>query len=156
MAKDKITRCNAYMFQKVRCKSYMKRINDGRCIELIPGSETESGRPSYFYIDNKAEDEADRAREVPIEDWGGDDFVKTYYELTEREFVGIVIGLKMVTVKAELFCDTAYGYDSSERDYVGKEPVEKVKVAVVAYGCNRTRLVPLGELEIMEKADEED
>lgn len=152
MAKDKITRCNAYMFRKVRCRSYMKRINDGRYIEVIPGSETESGRSSYFYIDNKAAKE----REVPIEDWGGGGFVKTYYELTEKEFIGIVIGLKMITVKAELFCDTAYGYEGSERDYVGKEPVEKAQVAVVAYGCNKTRLVPLDELEIMVKTDEED
>ncbi len=143
MAKDGIARCNEYMFQKVRCKAYMRKINDGRCIVLMPGDQTESGRPAYFYT------EKGEMREVPLEDWGGGDFVKTYYERTEREFSGIVIGMKMATIKAELFCDTDYGYNGSERDYVGKNITEQAKVVVVAYGCNKTRLVTMDDFEII-------
>lgn len=153
-----MNRCNNYMFQTVKCSQYMRKVNDGRCITLLTGEETESGRPCYFYTDNLAETEKDRMREVPVEDWGGGGFVKTYYEPSEKEFVGIVIGLKMITVKAELFCDTDYGYDGSERDYIGKDAKEQMEVAVVAYGCNRTRLVPMGSLEIIkdEMEDKDD
>lgn len=154
MAKDGITRCNKYMFQKVRCRAYMKKVNDGRCITLMPGDQTESGRPTYFYTDYNLRSENEKMREVPPEDWGGSDFVKTYYERTEKEFSGIVIGMKMATIKAELFCDTDYGYDGSERDYVGKNITEQTKVVVVAYGCNRTRLVAMDDFEIMEAVNE--
>lgn len=153
MAKDGIARCNEYMFQKVHCRAYMKKINDGRCIVTLQGSETESGRPAYFYADF-TKPEKENMREVPPEDWGGGDFVKTYYERTEKEFSGIVIGMKMVALKAELFCDTNFGYDGSERDYVGKNITEQTKVIVVAYGCNRTRLVAMDDFEIMEVVNE--
>lgn len=145
----KLNRCNEYMFRTVKCRQYMRKVNDGRCITLLTGEETESGRPAYFYTDYSAEKEEDRFREVPAEDWGGGGFIKTYYELSKKEFVGIVIGMRMITVKAELFCDTNYGYDGSERDYVGRDIKEQTKVAVVAYGCNKTRLVPMGSFEII-------
>lgn len=149
--KYELSRCNGYMFKKVKCHRYMKKVNDGRCITKLSGEETETGRPCYFYTDNSTEKESDRMIEVPVEDWGGGGFIKTYYERHQKEFVGIIIGLKMITVRAELFCDTDYGYDGSERDYVGKNIVESMKVAVVAYGCNKTRLVPLEHLEIIEQ-----
>ena len=150
MAKDGAQGRCGYMFRKVRCRAYMRKVNDGRCITVIPGDQTESGEPAYFYTDNNLRSE----REVPPEDWGGGNFVKTYYERTEKEFSGIVIGMKMVALKAKLFCDTNFGYDGSERDYVGKNITEQVKVAVVAYRCNRTRLVAMDDFEIMEAVDE--
>ncbi len=147
--KDGIARCNQYMFQKVRCRAYMKKVNDGRCITVIPAKDTPDGKAAYYYRDDPLKGEG--MREVPEEDWGGSGFIKTYYERTEKEFCGIVIGMKMSTIKAELFCDTDYGYDGSERDYVGKNITEQTKVVVVAYGCNRTRLVMLDDFEIMEE-----
>lgn len=84
---------------------------------------------------------------------GGGDFMKTYYEPSEKEFVGIIIGMKMIVVKAELFCDTNYGYDGSEKDYIGRDVKEQIKVAIVAYGCNKTRLVPMDSFEIIKEED---
>lgn len=132
----------------------MRKVNDGRCIKLLTGEETESGRPAYFYTDYSTKKEEDRFREVPAEDWGSGGFIKTYYKLSEKEFFGIVIGMKMITVKAELFCDTNYGYDGSEIDYIGKDIKEQAKVAVVAYGCNKTRLVPMESFEIIKDETE--
>lgn len=145
----KLRRCNKYMFRTVKCSKYMRKVNDGKCITLLTGDKTESGMPAYFYTDYSEEKEKDRFREVPSEDWGGGGFMKTYYEPSIKEFVGIVIGMKMITVKAELFCDTNYGYDGSERDYIGRDVKEQMKVAVVAYGCNKTRLVPMDSFEII-------
>ena len=121
----KLRRCNKYMFQTVKCSKYMRKINDGKCITLLTGDETENGKPAYFYTD--------------------------YSE--EKEFVGIIIGMKMIVVKAELFCDTNYGYDGSEKDYIGRDVKEQMKVAIVAYGCNKTRLVPMDSFEIIKEED---
>lgn len=149
----KLRRCNKYMFQTVKCSKYMRKINDGKCITLLTGDETENGKPAYFYTDYSEKKEKDRFREVPAEDWGGGDFMKTYYEPSEKEFVGIIIGMKMIVVKAELFCDTNYGYDGSEKDYIGRDVKEQIKVAIVAYGCNKTRLVPMDSFEIIKEED---
>ena len=150
----KLRRCNKYMFRTVKCSKYMRKVNDGKCITLLTGDKTESGMPAYFYTDYSEEKEKDRFKKVPSEDCGG--FMKTYYEPSIKEFVGIVIGMKMITVKAELFCDTNYGYDGSERDYIGRDVKEQMKVAVVAYGCNKTRLVPMDSFEIIKGEKEGD
>lgn len=47
----KLRRCNKYMFQTVKCSKYMRKINDGKCITLLTGDETENGKPAYFYTD---------------------------------------------------------------------------------------------------------
>ena len=136
---------NEYMFKKVNCKAYMKKIKDGKCIikNDVSKSQTE-----YFYSDSH------KWIKVPDEDWGGGGFIKTYYERTEKKFFGIVIGKKTITVKAELFCDTEFRYDGIEIDYVGKRPTEQMEVLVVAYGCNRTRFVRLEDIEIKELNNE--
>ena len=81
MPELKLRRCNKYMFQTVKCSKYMRKINDGKCITLLTGDETENGKPAYFYTDYSEKKEKDRFREVPAEDWGGGDFMKTYYLL---------------------------------------------------------------------------
>lgn len=62
----------------------------------------------------------------------------------------------MLTIKAELFCDTDYwynGYDEIEKNYVGKNITEQTKVIVVAYGCNRKRFVAMDDFEIFKESD---
>ena len=83
---------------------------------------------------------------------GGSDFVKTYYEAVEKRFVGVVIGMKLITLKAELFCDSACRPDGVEVDFVNRNDIEQKKVAIVAYGCNKTRLVPLEQLKIIRES----
>ena len=138
---DKLHRSNSYMFQVVECNRYMKRIKDGKYIW-----HSEQTTDDYYYIDEKAEK---RERKVEPEEWGGSDFIKTYYEAVEKKFTGVVIGMKLITIKAELFCDSTCRPDGVEVDFVGRNDIEQKKVAVVAYGCNRTRLVPIEDLTIM-------
>lgn len=38
--------------------------------------------------------------------------------------------------------------------YLVRNDIEKKKVAIVAYGCNKTRLVPLEQLKIIRKVEE--
>ena len=138
---DKLHRCNPYMFRTVECSRYMKRIKDGKYIW-----HSKEYSDVYYYIDENAEDQE---RKVEPEEWGGSDFIKTYYEAVEKKFTGVVIGMRLITLKAELFCDSACRPDGTEDDFVAKRDVEQMKVAVVAYGCNKTRLVPLEDLAIM-------
>lgn len=70
---------------------------------------------------------------------------------TEEE---LVIGMKLITLKAELFCDSACRPDGVEVDFVNRNDIEQKKVAIVAYGCNKKRLVPLEQLKIIRKVEE--
>lgn len=139
---DKLHRCNPYMFRVVECSRYMKRIKDGKYIR-----RSEQYSDVYYYVDENAEE---RERKVEPEEWGGGgDFIKRYYEAVEKRFTGIVTGMKLITLKAELFCDSACRPDGVEVDFVNRNDIERKKVAVVAYGCNKTRLVPLEDLATM-------
>ena len=133
--KRKIKSCNRYMFRTVSCCGYMKKIKDGKYI--WHSSEYDD---VYYYID---ESSMEIKRKVPAEDWGGSNFIKTYYEFTEKKFIGVVVGMRQLTIKAELYCDSATDHNGTEHDYVAKRAVDEMKVAVVAFGCNKTRLVPL-------------
>lgn len=62
--------------------------------------------------------------------------------------------MKLITLKAELFCDSVCRPDGVEVDFVNRNDIEQKKVAIVAYGCNKTRLVPLEQLKIIRKVEE--
>lgn len=145
-------KCNKWMFGTVKCRAYMKKIRDGRSIIRLDPKETQDGLERYLYCDTKRKNESDTdiwTKEV--EDFDGNlDFLKTYYQYTEKEFVGIVVGMKMVVVSAYLYVDTASG-PYREETYVGRQVHEQRKCALVYYGCNKSRLVPMDCLEIMEE-----
>lgn len=151
-----LPKCNRWMFRKVRCMAYMKKINDGRFIKVLSGEETESSLPAYFYTDTKQKNESGSdVWEKEVEEFCGClEFLKTYYQRTEKIFNGIVVGFKMITVSAWLYVDTAFdrnGYDIGE--YIGRKACEKKKCALIYYGCNRSRLVPMDALEIIEEEE---
>lgn len=148
---DKIARCNEWMFRFVRCKAYMKKVNDGRFIEMLPGSDTPDGTEAYYYVDaNRMTEDHEPWMQEIVEFCGDLEFIKTYYQHTEKQFVGIVVGMKMLTVSAYLYVETNYGYDGSERTMICKQTKEQMKCALVYYGCNKSRFVPMTDLEIME------
>lgn len=135
------------MFRTVRCRGYYKKIHDSHCIVKLDGSETESGMAGYFYADITKDEWKE------IEDFCGIlEFLKTYYQYTEKEFVGVVVGMKMLTITGWLYVDTAFDYEGRDiGPYVGKQPEKVVKCALVYYGCNKSRYVPLDDLTILEE-----
>lgn len=145
----KIPRCNDWMFRFVKCKSYMKKVNDGRRIVRYPESGSIDSCEYYYGWDDK--ENKDIVKEV--EDYDGAlDFLKTYYERKDKEFVGIVVGMKMVRVTAYLYADTECDWRGHEYIRIGRQDKEVVKCALVYYGCNKSRLVPMGDMEIMQEA----
>lgn len=150
---DGIARYNEWMFQKVKCRAYMKKVNDGRFIQKIDSMEKESGLPAYLYVDTNRRNElgTDSWSKAVDEYCGELEFLKTYYQHTEKEFTGIVVGMKMITVSAYLYVDTEFNHEGIDvGQYVGKQENEKRKCALVYYGCNKSRYVPMDDLEIME------
>lgn len=147
-----LSKCNEWMFQKVKCQAYMKKINDGRCIIRLNPKETKDGSMCYLYSDtNRKNASGTDIWTKEVEDYDGSlDFLKTYYEYREKEFVGIVVGMKMIVLSAYLYVDTACD-PYQEYTYVGKQIHEQRKCALVYYGCNKSRLVPMDCLEIMEE-----
>lgn len=149
MAKRELTRCNEWMFQTVKCVAYMKKVKDGRCILHYGAGETQSGHEEWYYAEAEKDGE-EGCREIPDDEVGGSDFVKTYYERVAKDFVGIVVGFELLTVTAELFLDF---YEDEYRDiyFANKTPKEQVKCAKVYFGCNRSRYVPMDDMVILQE-----
>lgn len=144
-------KCNQWMFEKVRCKGYMKKVRDGRCIIKRKKEEMPDNQEHYFY---KYGEIATEIKEIDLDnECGGLGLLKIYYEYTAKDFDGVVVGMKMVEVSAWLYVD--YNYDEyHEGYYVGKKTEEQRKCTLVYYGCNKSRLVPMEDLEIIKEGEE--
>ncbi|MBQ9437609.1 MAG: hypothetical protein IJU50_04695 [Lachnospiraceae bacterium] len=153
MGRGKLTRRNEWMFKVVKCSCYLRKIKDGRFIIHYTKDMTQDGEEKWCYA--WLENGKNQEREIPGEDSGGSDFIKTYYERAAKEFAGVVVGFEMVTTKAMLYLDHN---DCTDNDYVDKHPTEQVKCARVYYGCYRSWLVPLDGLVVLqeEKKGDED
>ncbi len=148
MGKEKLTKNNSLMFETVRCSHYLKKIKDGRHIFRIEKGMRQNSRTEWEYA--WCEDGEYKEKEVPPEDFGGSDFIKTYYERTEKDFTGIVVGFDLVTTKAELYMDCSDD-ECGYYEWVAKNPKEQIKCARVYYGCNRSRMVPLDDITILKE-----
>lgn len=131
-----------FLFQKVSCTGYLKEVQDGKRIHRFRGGE-------YQYINYYDEPQplpncwlSSRDKKI-VNEFGRSDFIKTYYEEVESGFDGIVIGYKDIELKAELYLDV----DEQDNTFVAKRPVETVTALVVAYACNKNRLVPLAHIK---------
>ncbi len=131
------------LFEKVMCRAYLKKINDGRYIDM-------DSEGNCAYVDNSTWD-GNKVWTEPVaeEDYDGTKhFLKTYYKHTEKHFTGVVVGIKEIVMTAYLTCETCYTYQGSGYTRVEKSPEDVRKCAHVFYGNNRSRLVPLDDLKI--------
>ena len=144
-----LVKCNEWMFATVKCKAYMKKVNDERRIIKHPeNGETDSCEYYYGWDSQKNEDIV-----KPVENYDGSlEFLKTYHKREEKTFVGVVVGFKMVRVTAWLYVDTYCDYRGCEHIKIGRQDKDVVKCALVYYGCNRSRLVPMDDLEMIKEA----
>ena len=126
------------LFKKVKCNAYLKRVYDGKFIDVsqddFKATYVDYGNPDKVYTESECA--------------GALDFLKTYYEFKEKEFTGLVVGIKDVTATAYLVADTGYHYNGKEHIDVLKEPKDIYKCAIVYYGNNRKRYVPLENIKV--------
>lgn len=139
----KLARCNEYMFKKVKCYGYLQKVKDGKMVAV-----DKDGNAEYVNLNEMQENGMPLSEPVKEYD-GAKEFLKTYYKVSDREFIGMVVGLKMITLTGYLTVDVETNYDGSGRTVVEKVPNEQMKCAVVFYGCNRSSLVPLDKIEIL-------
>lgn len=76
------------------------------------------------------------------------DFLKTYYELTKKDFTGFAVGIKDICATGYLVVDTCFHYNGSEHLAIRKEPKDIYKCAIVYYGNNRKRFVPVENIKL--------
>ncbi len=142
-----LARCNEYMFRKVKCGGYMKPVKDGKFIRPYP----ETGRiESVEYIHGWDEEKLQDIVTEPEFYDGSEQLVKTYYEFREHSFAGIVVGMKLLDVTRILTADTNVDYRGNDYIYISKQSKEQRKCALVYFGCNKSRYVPLDELEVVD------
>ena len=126
------------LFKKVKCNAYLKKVHDGKFIDIsqedFEATYVDYGNLGKLYTVSECD--------------GSLDFLKTYYELIEKEFTGFVVGVKEVTATAYLVADIGYQYNGKEYIYVQKEPKDIYKCAIVYYGNNRKRYVPLENIKV--------
>lgn len=123
------------LFKKVKCSTYLKKISDGRYIEVTEGDIAE-------YVDTN-----DKNFNLECECCGDLDFLKTYYKAMDKEFSGVVVGIKDILVSAYLVANTLSDWQGCEYLKISRVPKETVKCAIVYYGNNRKRYVPLESIK---------
>ena len=119
------------LFNKVKCKAYLKK-------DL-----------KYVYVN--AEDKTIENEEEMYLGYG-DSVIQSIYKLVEKEFEGIVVGIIKIVSKREYvecyFDETnSSGIITNSLDKI-EVGLDKIEVAKVYYGNNKSRLVPLEYLEV--------
>lgn len=126
------------LFKEVLCHSFLKKVNDGKFIEICKGEVDEA-----IYKNSN-----DDNFEVISECCGDMDFLKTYYEIQDKVFKGFVVGIKEIVVSSYLVADTTSDWSGCEHLRIYKCPNEKIKCAIVYYQNNKKRYVPLEKMKI--------
>lgn len=131
-------------FCRVKCKGYMKKVNDGR--HVIHDDD------GWWYADNTKHMHPDsyetwtkKIEDIPT----NKEFLKTYYERKEKEFYGVAVGIKRIIVSAYLGVEN-YDYDTygEKVAFVYKDPEETAQCIIVYYAQNKSRLVLLDDIEL--------
>lgn len=132
------------LFQKVKCKGFLKKVWDGRFIETHPNE-------GYTY-DCEYRDSNNPDLKIECEYCGDFDFLKTYYEHKEKEFFGFVVGYKEIVATGYLTVDTDYDFMGREHTRLGKQPKDVCQCAIVYYANNKKRFVSIEDIKIGEGA----
>lgn len=141
------------LLKPVKCHAYLRKVHDGKHIEYndatyergfgIGGKRLEKG---WYY---SSYDEQGNGVYERVEDFGGGDFLKTYYERAKMEYHGVAVEIKEVVITAELYVDVNED-DYHYQEYVCKEPKDTLLCAKVYYANGKSHLVPIEDLEVEE------
>ncbi len=126
---------NELLFKTVKCNGFLKPVHDGKFIHV------DNDTLDAYYEDNNTEKVGECLCDGSLE------YLKTYMQLTQRNFKGVVVGIKNVVVSAWLVADTYSHYNGREYIKVTKEPKEVKECAIVYYANNRKHYVPLECIE---------
>lgn len=136
---------NNLLFKHVRCRGFLKPEKHLKFIEI------DNENVKAYVIDPKMPGEAGRRE---LEDDEG--VMNDCYTFTKKKFTGFVVGYKNIVVRNDLTAIWNDPVDVGVGTIPGKYVIEKnsikeTKCAIVYYGNNRKRYVPV---EMVEEMDE--
>lgn len=119
------------LLKKVKCKAYLTK------------------NSNYINVQANMSDERleDKVNETILLEYGGT-YVQDIYELKEKEFEGIVVGTFLINTRRRFEENYNDFQNKSEIMIEGIEPT--IKVAKVYYGNNKSRLVPITKITLLE------
>ena len=142
------------LFQKVKCRAYLKKETDGVHIVISYLNGQPYGHNSVAHFDvEKVKAEACRFTEdleteviADLSNFEGETVEKIYRKRVEENFAGFIVGFTRVNVKGVIGTDWHEdGY--YDHGYCFKNITEKPKVAVVYFKNNCKRYVLLDDIE---------
>lgn len=125
-------------FKTVKCNAYLKKVKDGRYIEVL---KNEGDMKDCTYMINDEPYKTECGYDGSLE------FLKTYFEISVKEFEGVLVGYKDIVITGYLTVETDYDWQNCESTRLGKTPKQIIKCGIVYFGNNRKRLVPLENIE---------
>lgn len=143
------------IFKKVRCKAYLKKINDSVHIFMTDknGDVISSSYVSdVFGITAKAykfdKTKNDFVEIADLSGFEGEGVEKVYRERVEETFNGVIVGVTEVNVRGIIGTDW-YEDEHREFGFCFKNITEHPKVAVVYFKNNMKRYVLLDDIEYL-------
>lgn len=134
------------IFEKVKCKAYLKAVKDGVYIQLYNSDGSLCNTRTVTDINSSAyaykEDEVIK----DLSSFDGDCVEKVYRKRVEKEFSGFLVGITNVAVKGIIGTDWYESPYCTNYGYCFKE-TKKEKVGVVYFRNNAKRYVPLADME---------
>jgi len=143
------------LFRKCECFSYLKSVHDGVCIERVDPKDAEDGEEHYVLCKSGSGPRLPyypgSCDESPCE--GSFDLEKTYYKKTEKNFVGVCVGFRDIVTEGYLGVDTITPSYGDEQRVVFKEPKTAVPCALVYFGSNMKRWVPIEDIILLREGN---
>lgn len=141
------------IFQRVRCKAYLKKVKDGVMLNCADGGNPVSGNSWNHPISVVAiRGNYPNIEEKDLSAFEGETVDKTYRERVEENFSGFLVGITYIVTAGKIGTDTSelpidmYGDDTCEIYHLTKE-THGEKVGVVFFKNNAKRYVLLDDME---------
>lgn len=144
------------IFQKVRCKGYVKKFYDGVYIQFFyPDGEFCYDKTVTDYkaraVAYKLVPESSEPVEIKdLSEFDGDSVEKVWRKRVDADFTGVLVGFTTVNMSGYIgtdWCDNIYG---EEYGFCFKEVVKTAKVGVVYFKNNVKRYVLEEDIEVIE------
>ena len=144
------------IFQKVRCKGYVKKFYDGVYIQLFyPDGGFYYGKTVFDHNMKAIAYKAIPESSVPVEikdlsEFDGDSVEKVWRKRVEADFTGILVGFTTVNMSGYIGTDWETADYSREYGHCFKTVDKTAKVGVVYFKNNAKRYVLEEDMEVIE------
>lgn len=137
------------LFEKVKCKAYLKEIHDGVRMQIYDPSGNDFGGNRVPNTNYKAIAYKENNKIADLSEYDGSAVDKVYRERVETEFKGVIVGYTYLTIKGRIGTDW-YDDPYFEYGYCYKLATERPLVGIVYFKNNAKRYVLIEDMEKIE------